>query len=108
VREAVWNLSRQSAGLCARFVTDATTIQAKWTVTASQLAMPHMTATGVSGLDLYIKNEGRWRWLAVGFPTGQTLRVSLVSGLPPGQREFWPLCDPTTSAMSGMCSRHTS
>ena len=88
VREAVWNLSRNSAGLCARFVTDATTIQARWTLTSEKLAMPHMPATGVSGLDLYVKHEGRWRWLAVGFPTEQTSRVSLVSGLPPGQREF--------------------
>src|SRR6516162_1992951 len=42
VREPVWNLSRQSAGLCARFVTDATTIEARWTLTSGQLAMPHM------------------------------------------------------------------
>jgi hypothetical protein len=88
VRDPVWNLSRHSAGLCARFVTDATTIQAKWTLTAAQLAMPHMAATGVSGLDLYVKDEDRWRWLAVGFPTEQSSRASLASGLPPGQREF--------------------
>jgi len=88
VREAVWNLSRQSAGLCARFVTDATTIQARWTLTSPQLAMSHMPATGVSGLDLYVKNDGRWRWLAVGFPKEQTTRVALVSALPAGQREF--------------------
>jgi hypothetical protein len=88
VREVVWSLSRNSAGLCARFVTDATTFQARWTLTSAKLEMPHMPATGVSGLDLYVKHEGRWRWLAVGFPKEQTSRVSLVSGLPPGQREF--------------------
>jgi hypothetical protein len=88
VREAVWNLSRNSAGLCVRFITDATTIQARWTLTSSKLEMPHMPATGVSGLDVYVKHEGRWRWLAVGFPKEQTSRVSLVSGLPPGPREF--------------------
>ncbi len=88
VREPVWNLSRQSAGLCARFVTDATAIQARWTLTNGQLAMPHMPATGVSGLDLYVKSNGRWRWLAVGFPKEQTTRLALVSGLPAGEREY--------------------
>src|SRR4029077_3813833 len=88
VRDAVWGLSRQSAGLCARFVTDATTIQARWTLTSAQLAMPHMPATGVSGLDLYVKDEGRWRWLAVGIPKDPTTRLALVSALPAGQREF--------------------
>src|SRR4051794_32491716 len=51
VRPAVWNLSRHSAGLCVRFQTDATTIGARWTLTSKNLAMPHMPATGVSGLD---------------------------------------------------------
>ncbi len=88
VREPVWNLSRQSAGLCARFVTEATALQARWTLTSANLAMPHMPATGVSGLDLYVKFEGHWRWLACGFPKEQTTRVALVNALPPGEREF--------------------
>ena len=50
VREPVWGLSRNSAGLCARFVTDAPKILARWTLTSAQLAMHHMPATGVSGL----------------------------------------------------------
>ncbi len=64
----MWGLSQHSAGLCVRFVTDAANIQARWTVTSDRLAMPHMPATGVSGLDLYVKVDGRWRWLAVGQP----------------------------------------
>ena len=88
VREPVWNLSRQSAGLCARFVTDATPLQARWTLTSANLAMPHMPATGVSGLDLYVKHDGHWRWLACGFPNEQTTRVALVNALPAGEREF--------------------
>ena len=48
VPQAVWNLSRQSAGLAVRFVTDASTIHLKWSLTGSNLAMPHMPATGVS------------------------------------------------------------
>jgi len=62
VRPAVWNLSRHSAGLCVRFVTDSPEIHARWTLTSSRLAMNHMPATGVSGLDLYVRTDsGQWR-----------------------------------------------
>src|SRR5436190_6750273 len=84
VRDPVWNLSHNSAGLCVRFVTDATAIEARWTLTSSNLAMAHMPATGVSGVDLYVKYEGHWRWLAVGQPKEVSARAALVSGLPPG------------------------
>ena len=89
VRPAVWGLSRHSAGLCARFVTNATTLRARWTLTSDRLAMPHMPATGVSGLDLYVRaGDGRWRWLGIGRPGGRTTTAQLVGGLPAGKREF--------------------
>ncbi|MDP6445609.1 MAG: SGNH/GDSL hydrolase family protein [Pirellulaceae bacterium] len=88
VRAAVWNLSRHSAGICARFSTSATEISARWTLTSSRLAMPHMAATGVSGLDLYVKHEGKWRWLATGFPREQSNVAKLISGIPRGKREY--------------------
>ena len=65
VRQPVWDLSRNSAGMCVRFVTDATTIHARWALTESWLYLPNMTAIGKSGLDLYVKTEKGWRWLAV-------------------------------------------
>lgn len=89
VRAPVWSLSRHSAGIAVRFKTDATTIRAKWNVTSSSLAMPHMPATGVSGLDLYVKVDGRWRWLAVGQPRQFPENVAtLANGIPAGTREY--------------------
>jgi lysophospholipase L1-like esterase len=90
VRPAVWDLSRQSAGLCVRFVTDAPKIQARWTVTSGNLAMQHMPATGVSGLDLYVRaGDGRWRWVGVGQPRqSPTNTETVVAGLPVERREF--------------------
>lgn len=89
VRPPVWDLSRHSAGMHVRFVTDAREIHARWILTSPQLAMVHMPATGVSGLDLYVKTaKGDWRWLAVGRPDAQSNTVALVKGLPPGSREF--------------------
>ncbi len=89
VRPAVWNLSRNTAGVCIRFVSDATTLQVRWTLLNKNLALPHMPATGVSGLDLYVKHEGRWRWLGSGrpekFPDNE---ATLFSGIPAGKREY--------------------
>ncbi|MBS0032032.1 SGNH/GDSL hydrolase family protein [Chitinophaga sp. 22321] len=64
VRTAVWNLSGNSAGLSLRFRTDADEIVVKYTV-RGVLAMPHMPATGVSGVDMYAKSiDGKWMWCA--------------------------------------------
>lgn len=89
VRGAVWGLSRHSAGLCVRFMTDAREIHAKWELTSARLEMNHMPATGVSGLDLYVKTkDGQWRWLAVGRPGAQTNQARLVGNIPVGTREY--------------------
>lgn len=88
VRPSVWSLSQQSAGLCLRFVTDATTIHTRWALTSERLAMPHMPATGVSGVDLYVRTNSKWRWLAVGRPERQTNSLQLVRDLPVGKREY--------------------
>lgn len=88
VRPPVWDLSHDSAGLCVRFVTDATTIRARWALNKSWLYLPNETAIANSGLDLYVQTANGWHWLAVGQPTAQTNDVTLVENLLPGQREY--------------------
>ena len=89
VRPDVWNLSRHSAGLCVRFITDATSLQARWTLTSDRLDMPHMASSGVSGLDLYVRDDaGAWRWLNNARPTAVENTATLFSGIPEGTREF--------------------
>ena len=89
VTPAVWGLSRDSAGLMFRFRTDATTIYAHYKVTKPQLAMPHMPATGVSGLDLYARDkDGKWRWVQVARPGTQEMKLRLAEGLDAGEREY--------------------
>jgi GDSL-like Lipase/Acylhydrolase family/N-terminus of Esterase_SGNH_hydro-type len=88
VRDAVWSLSRHSAGMCVRFRSAATEFHAHWKLTSSRLAMPHMPATGVSGLDLYVLHDGKWRWLVNGRPQAQETKSRLVTGLPPGTRDY--------------------
>jgi lysophospholipase L1-like esterase len=88
VRDAVWGLSRNSAGICVRFASDSPAIHCRWSLTSSNLAMNHMAATGVSGVDLYVKTDSGWRWLATGRPTQQTNATELVSGLPRQSRDY--------------------
>ena len=88
VRPDVWRLSRQSSGLCVRFVTDATTLHVEWSLGLEPLAESNMPATAMSGLDLYVKHEGQWRWLSVGKPERRTNRVVLFNEIPAGEREF--------------------
>jgi hypothetical protein len=86
---SVWWLSMDSAGMVVRFVTDATEINVRWDLISSSLAMNHMAATGVSGVDLYIRYQGKnWRWLAVGKPNEQHNEATLVSGLPAKMNEY--------------------
>lgn len=88
VRPPVWDLSHDSAGMCVRFVSDATTIRARWALINSWLYLPNETAIANSGLDLYVKTDEGWHWLAVGQPTKQTNEVTLIENLLPGKREY--------------------
>jgi hypothetical protein len=92
VTDGVWHLSKNSAGMAVRFVTDATSIEAQWTLRSKSLAMNHMPATGVSGLDLYIRTDDPdqpWHWVGIGRPEkAPTNEKPLVSGLPEGWHEF--------------------
>jgi len=89
VRGSVWSLGRRSAGLCVRFVSDSPQINARWSLRFESLAMNHMPATGVSGLDLYVRDGDVWRWVSVGRPTAfPKNEASLLTKAPPGTHEY--------------------
>ncbi len=82
VRPPVWSLSRHSAGMAVRFRTDAPAIHVDYELLSGSLAMPHMPATGVSGLDLYGEDtDGALRWVQVTRPTQQHVSGEIVQGL---------------------------
>lgn len=67
--ESVWNLSKHSAGIAIRFWTDSPQVRVRWSLSSDSLAMPHMPATGVSGVDLYERRpNGKWRFVQNGRP----------------------------------------
>ena len=89
VTPAVWSLSRDSAGMMVRFKTDAKAIYTRYTLAKTNLAMPHMPATGVSGLDLYARDvQGKWRWVQVTRPSSPKVETTLITDLAPGEREY--------------------
>jgi len=89
VRSQVWSLSRHSAGMSCRFVTDAPEVQIRYTLLLPDLALPHMPATGVSGTDMYtLSATGEWRWIATLLPRETRVFGSLIRGMESGKRTY--------------------
>ena len=108
VRDEVWNLSRQPAGLTVRFETDAAEIRARWELGSDSLYHAHCPLLAHSGLDLYARTDkGQWRWVGVTREIqGCRAEASLTAGeLRPGRREFMlylPLNNPLLALQIGI------
>ena len=93
VRESVWNLALNAAGLSLVFESDAPEIIVLYGL-KDGLNMFHMPSTGRSGLDLYARgSDGRTRWVAPNFPakiSNDTTRYiySGISYYPEGNRSY--------------------
>ena len=86
---SVWDMSRCSAGMLVRFNSNATAIHTRYALRNAELALPHMPATGVSGVDLYARTPGEpWRYVMGSKPTAQQVDMPIIVGLSPGEREF--------------------
>jgi lysophospholipase L1-like esterase len=59
-------------------------------LTNDTLAMPHMPATGVSGIDLYCRPPGetQWRWLSIARPRENPYFAELLTNIDPADREY--------------------
>ncbi|MGM9759680.1 MAG: SGNH/GDSL hydrolase family protein [Parabacteroides sp.] len=74
VREPVWNLAQDCAGLYVKFYTNASEIQVQYQVSGA-LSMPHMPSTGVSGVDLYaLDADGNQFGCVAQYSFGDTIR----------------------------------
>jgi len=102
VKDPVWKLSKCSAGISIHFSTNTSSLAVKWD---GFNAMGHMTALGVSGLDLYVKHNKQWKWLAVGRPTKQQNETQLFTNLPSESRDYilyLPLYNPINQIELGL------
>ena len=107
VRDVVWQLSRQPAGLCASFETDATQIRARWELESAGLTHPRSPQVAFSGLDLYAMDPaGRWRWAGAAPDVGsQTPEQVLLESIAPGlhrYRVYLPLANPVRRVEIGV------
>ena len=93
VRDPLWSLGRNSAGLYIRFRSNSTKISARWKSMVPEHSMPHMTDAGDSGLDLYILTEkDGWRFAGSGFEWGgrdkKFKNKTMVANMTPQMREY--------------------
>lgn len=97
VKENIWNLGQNSAGLSIRFASDASDIYLKWN-SLNQTKMNHMNPVGIRGLDLYVLNpDNTWAFVGSAIPSSkEENKATVVKGMPDRMREymlFLPLYD---------------
>ena len=85
VRTPVWLLSKHSSGITVHFSTNSPSLSVRWDGFS---AMGHMPASGVSGLDLYVRHENKWRWLATAVPSGAFNETQPFADLPEKSRDY--------------------
>jgi len=89
VTPAVWGLGADTAGMMVRFETDATSIAVDYELRSDRLALPHMPASGASGVDVYARNRsGKWMWAAAAKPMKKRVKLEVIGGVAPGRREY--------------------
>lgn len=106
VRPEVWTLSRHSAGLYYEFSTDSPDIGIQWELLQKEIAMDHMPATGVSGLDIYRWDGSSWRMAGIARPLQQRNRTFLCRRRPAAEverfRVYLPLYNGITKMLLGV------
>lgn len=99
--------STHSSGMVLHFTTNASQIWIRYENTSTNLGMWHMAPAGVSGFDLYSRNDaGKWRYFKT-VQNGPKAEVLLGSGMPAGEREYkiyFPLYNGVKSAEVGVNS----
>ena len=84
VNGGVRSMKHHTSGMLFRFRTNSKTLAFRWVQYSPNLAMHHMPATGVSGIDIYRQlPDGRWRYVKTGSiskPEGGRTTVSWTPG----------------------------
>ena len=86
VNGGVRAMKHHTSGMQFRFRTDSEKLTFKWIPYKERLAMDHMPATGVSGIDVYRFDEkaGAWRYVKTGRITDAAAGGCLSIGWTPG------------------------
>ena len=65
VNRGVRFMTHHTSGMLFRFATDSKRLDFKWVPFCSDLSMPHMPSTGMSGIDVYRWDAKKDRWMYV-------------------------------------------
>ena len=86
VNGGVRSMKHHTSGMMFRFSTDSKTLKFRWKPYNNGLAMDHMPATGVSGIDVYRfdAQRGHWLYVATGRIRDAVKGGSLDLGWTPG------------------------
>ncbi len=86
VNGGVRSMKHHTSGMLFRFATDSRHLNFRWIPYDGNLAMDHMPATGVSGIDVYRMDAatGRWCYVKTGRITNAAKGGSLSLGWAPG------------------------
>ena len=110
LRQALWDLGRDSAGEYIRFRSDSPTIKLKWENTGNN-RMAHMSETGIKGLDLYALTPQGWRFVHSALPwNGKKNEYKAIGNMTPQMREYLlylPLYDGIDSLWIGIEAGYT-
>ena len=87
VNAGVRGMKHNTSGMLFRFSTDSGKLNFKWVPYNGCLAMDHMPASGMSGIDVYRWDAGKGRWLYVKTgritdPKGGSLSIPWTPGTP--------------------------
>ena len=104
VRQKLWDLSQNSAGVSITFETDSPKIFVYWKVKLD-FKMNHMPNTGIKGLDLYENKNNSWYYCSTGIPTGKDNEAVIFKSKKSKLRKFklhLPLYDIITDFKIGI------
>lgn len=89
VSKSVWNLSKKTAGIGFQFSTNSKEIAVRWKVKENKTQL-HMASTAVKGVDLYGFVNGKWQFVAVAKPAGESAlrEVVLIKDMTGEMRDY--------------------
>lgn len=106
VRDMVWYLAQNNAGVAVRFRSNAKSIGVRWTV-INEFRMNHMAPTGICGCDLYGYDRDEWKYVGTAIPRGKETTATFKSNIDGQMRDyviFLPLYDGVSDISIGVNS----
>lgn len=88
VRQPVWKLSNNTAGISIRFSSNSSKIKVRWTL-ISNGSSSNLTPIAQKGLDLYAYVNNKWQFVGVAKPTGNIQNeADIIIGMEAKNREY--------------------